>query len=563
MPKSVAISFLVFTVSFYIGYWVRIDFEISEIWFKQLIPSALTYSLIGTLLGLSLGLYSKRYIFGSLEEILAINTQAFLTLVFISFLRFIELQPSYPRSIPTLASLIFIFFSLGLRIKRRLANLSESNFSGKRTNILIYGAGNLGNHIANLVSLDNRMNLVGFLDDDNEKRNLEIRGRKILGDITNLNAIVSDYSVNQIILAISALNEEKSEIIKKFCTEHSVKLKLIPSAKQLISGFHDLHELISFNEHSLLGRSQVEIDKYSIEKLISGKAILVTGAGGSIGSEIAKQISRYSPKKLLLLDRDETSLHSLELELFGTGYMNSNALLLGDIRDADAMVSLFIANKPEIVFHAAALKHLPILENFPEEAYKTNVIGTKNILNASKLVGVQTLVNISTDKAADPTSVLGKTKKIAEQLTLQASEDVKEKNSKFISVRFGNVVGSRGSVLHTFKYQIDNNLPITVTDPEATRYFMTVREAVMLVLQSAVEGKSGETLILDMGNPVKISDVAKFMIEQSGKELSIIYTGLRPGEKVHETLASKIENLETIGHPKIFHTYVDLEISNE
>jgi len=270
-----------------------------------------------------------------------------------------------------------------------------------------------------------------------------------------------------------------------------------------------------------------------------------TGAGGSIGSELVRQIYRYRPSVLFLLDRDESALHHVQLTLDGSGHLMSPNLILADIRDAQRISEVIKETEPEIIFHAAALKHLPLLERHPEEAFKTNVRGTANMLQAAMDHGVTHFVNISTDKAADPTSILGKSKLLTEQLTAGVPEDAKR---NFVSVRFGNVLGSRGSVIETFRFQIENGGPVTVTDETVTRFFMTIREAVHLVLQAAVIGNHGQTLILDMGLPLKIADLAQHMINRSGRNINIEFTGLRPGEKTHEVLVSTNELATPTSH---------------
>jgi dTDP-glucose 4,6-dehydratase len=459
--------------------------------------------------------------------------------------------------VPIISALIFVLFSLILRTLYRLYLNKRRHRSAGGNNILIFGAGTLGQQIANFVSMNTNMNFIGYIDDDPYKSRLIINGNRVVTNLRNLEEFLQANKVNQILLAIANLDQKKIESISKICGKYKVSLKALDSGAKLLLGVSSLEDLIVLNQNTLLGRDQVSIDRNAIKKLIEGKTILITGAGGSIGSEIAKQCVLYSPKAIYLLDRDESSLHALELEIFGTGLMTGDSIVLADIRDNEAIEKVFHELNPQIVFHAAALKHLPILEKYPEEAFKTNVEGTQNVLNLAHKYSVEIFVNISTDKAADPSSILGKSKLQAEKLT--HSFALNSPNSKFISVRFGNVIGSRGSVLHAFKYQIDNDLPLTITDPEVTRFFMTVKEAVSLVLQSAVIGDSGETLILDMGKPVKIEDVANFMIEQSGKKLSIKYSGLRPGEKLHEILSSSTENLSNREHPKIFHTIVDGE----
>ena len=277
----------------------------------------------------------------------------------------------------------------------------------------------------------------------------------------------------------------------------------------------------------------------------SGKTVLVTGAGGSIGAELARQVHRFGPEELVMLDRDESGLHGTQLSIFNQGLLDTPNMVLCDIRDVEALDKVFADHRPDVIFHAAALKHLPMLEQYPVEGWKTNTLGTLNVLQAAEKYGVERFVNISTDKAADATSVLGKTKRIAEELTAFFA---KKTGHTWLSVRFGNVLGSRGSMLHTFTKQIEAGGPLTVTHPEITRYFMTIPEACELTIQAGAIGRPADVLVLDMGEPVRILDVAKGLIARSGKDIKIIFTGLRPNEKLHEVLFSDDEERTTTSH---------------
>jgi len=288
----------------------------------------------------------------------------------------------------------------------------------------------------------------------------------------------------------------------------------------------------------------------TIASYLTGKRVLVTGAGGSIGSELCRQIHRFAPSRLIMLDRDESALHAVQLSIHGRTMLDSPDLVLADIRDSQLLLRIFEQCQPEVVFHAAALKHLPMLEQYPGEAVKTNVWGTLSVLEAAKTTGVERFVNISTDKAANPISVLGYTKRLAEGLTAATASEV---DGTYLSVRFGNVLGSRGSVLTTFAAQIAAGGPLTVTDPQVTRYFMTVQEAVQLVIQAAAIGGDGEVLVLDMGEPVRIADVAKQLIDISGVDADVTYTGLTDGEKLHEELFGEGESDERRVHPLVSH----------
>jgi FlaA1/EpsC-like NDP-sugar epimerase len=307
------------------------------------------------------------------------------------------------------------------------------------------------------------------------------------------------------------------------------------------------------SEADLLGRHEIETDIESIAGYLTGKRVLVTGAGGSIGSELCRQIYRFAPAELMMLDRDESALHAVQLSIEGRALLDNPNLLLLDIRDQDLLSRLFRDHRPEVVFHAAALKHLVLLENHPAEALKSNVWGTQSVLEAAAAAGVERFVNISTDKAADPISVLGYSKRIAERLTAHMATKAE---GTYLSVRFGNVLGSRGSMLGSFQAQAEAGGPITVTDPDVTRYFMTVQEAVQLVIQAAAIGRDGEALVLDMGAPVRIADVAQRIAAQAHRPVNIVYTGLRPGEKLHEDLLGADEPDERPVHPLISHVNV-------
>jgi FlaA1/EpsC-like NDP-sugar epimerase len=499
-------------------------------------------------------LYRGRYIVGSFDEVFGVGLTTLFTGIAGTIVVILLPQTEFPRSTVVIATGLAGASMLGARFAwRRKRQLGALGRTGSRT--LIYGAGDAGSQVANLLLTDStgEFQPIGFIDDDPTKQHLRRAGLKVLGNQDSLESLIREYEIDTLLVAIAGITAERLLGLDRRCKPLNVKVRIIPTASEIAGGAVKLGDISDVTEEDLMGRRPIHTDEVQIRNFIVGKRVLVTGAGGSIGSELVRQLTRYQPESVVLLDRDESALHSAQLTLDGTGTLTSENLILADIRDYERIVQVFQEVKPQIVFHAAALKHLPLLERFPDEAYKTNVIGTLNVLNAAKQSGVSTFVNISTDKAADPASVLGYSKLITEKLTAGVEAP---SQGKFVSVRFGNVLGSRGSVLHTFRYQIANGGPVTVTDEEVTRFFMTVSEAVHLVLQASVLAIHGQTLILDMGKPVKIADVARYMIEHSGRNIELVFTGLRTGEKLHENLISSSETLLSPSHPLISHTRV-------
>ena len=331
-------------------------------------------------------------------------------------------------------------------------------------------------------------------------------------------------------------------------------MKILPVVQSLDDREVDTADIRDLTDEDLLGRRRVKINLDEISQYLVNRRVLVTGAGGSIGSELCRQLVKFNPGELIMLDRDESALHEVQLSIYGRALLDTPQTVLADLRDKKAINEIFETRKPQVVFHAAALKHLPLLERYPHEAYQTNVLGTLTMLTAAQRAGVEIFVNISTDKAANPISVLGFSKRIAERLT--AAFAFSSGPGKYISVRFGNVLGSRGSVLMSFRDQISKGGPVTVTHRGVTRYFMTISEAVQLVVQAGAIGQTGEVLVLDMGKPVNIHDVAEQLVKNSGKPIKIEVVGLRVGEKVHEELFADGETDERPRHPLISHVLV-------
>jgi FlaA1/EpsC-like NDP-sugar epimerase len=416
--------------------------------------------------------------------------------------------------------------------------------------VLVYGAGNAGQQFGRIIQNDKDApyEIVGYIDDDPTKQNLHLGPYKVLGDRSSMVTLAADFGVKTIVMSMPTATRQLLREVSKITDREGLDLLVMPGTKDIVGGRVNLAQLHRIDMADLLGRRPINTDIGAIAGYLKGRTVLVTGAGGSIGSEIARQVSRFEPRELVMLDRDESLLHSTQLSIFGHGMLDTPNMVLADIRDPEALEEVFATHKPDVVFHAAALKHLPMLQQYPAEGWKTNVLGTKNVLDVATKHGVKRFVNISTDKAAAPTSVLGKTKRIAEELTAWYAQ---ETGATYLSVRFGNVLGSRGSVLWSFTAQIEKGGPVTVTDPNVTRYFMTIPEACELVIQAAAIGQPGDVLVLDMGEPVRILEVAEGLIARSGKDIDIVFTGLRDGEKLDEVLYTSDEVSDVTSHPLI------------
>jgi FlaA1/EpsC-like NDP-sugar epimerase len=375
----------------------------------------------------------------------------------------------------------------------------------------------------------------------------------VVGGRADLAKVAADYSASAVLIAIPSAPAELIREVTDSGRAAGLDVKILPSLREIFDGTARVGALRSPTIADLLGRREVRAQLAAAAGYLSGKRVLITGAGGSIGSELSRQIARLSPAELIVVDRDESALHALQMSISGRALLDSPDVVVVDIRDRRAVRDLFEDRRPQVVFHAAALKHLPALEMYPGEAIKTNVWATMHVLEAAATSGVERFVNVSTDKAANPTSALGYSKRIGERLTAAVAQQVA---GTYVSVRFGNVLGSRGSVLGAFQDQIAKGGPVTVTHPEVSRYFMTVEEACGLVIQAGAIGRPGQALVLDMGAPVRIADVARRLIAEAGKPVDIVYTGLRPGEKLHENLFGDGEPDERPLHPLVSHVTV-------
>jgi len=532
---------------------IRYDGMISKDKYINVLSLGILGAVVYFLNNIIFATYKTQLIRASFEEVIRISLSILTTTLFLLSSRIFLEFPNLPMLTPLLCGIISLILQISFRIlvSGRLNTKLFSQANGIKT--LIYGSGITAQQVVDqmLLSLEG-YDPVGFLDDDKNKSSFMYRSRKVLGTIDSLEEVVQNQNPEILVVAITSISSANLIALEQRCKKLKISIRIIPSALEIMKKNLKLTDISELSIEDIIGRQQINYDNTDLIGFLKNKRILITGAGGSIGSEIARQIAQISTSNLFLLDRNENSLLDLCLSINNDGLFINNNTILCDIRDSDTVSKLVSELKPDIVFHAAALKHLVLLENFPEEAYKTNVIATKNLINCCLDNNVQYFVNISTDKAAEPISQLGKSKYLCERII--AGIDVIDK--KYISVRFGNVVGSNGSFLNTFRQQIKNNGPLTVTHQEVTRYFMTIEEAVYLVLKSVLVGKCGETLILDMGDPVKINDVAKKMIADSGKEIEIKYTGLRPGEKLNEILIGKNEIVYYVDNENIRHTKV-------
>jgi FlaA1/EpsC-like NDP-sugar epimerase len=530
---------LLWIVALYAAVLIRLDFELVRLdGFEVglLIPATAIFQLAA---GYWNGLYRGWWINGSFEEVAALARTAALTTAGLLLVDVLFPDQHLAPVSAVLAAGIIAFVAMGgarygarQLLERRRRELAHER---ARARAIVFGAGEGGERIIRAMLSDSASHFipVALLDDDPSKRNLTIRGVRVAGDRDDVENVARRFDAHALIIAVPTADGAFVRELTARARAAELDVRVVPSVTELLGGDVSVTDLRAPTEADLLGRHKVETDLLSVSEYVRGKTVVVTGAGGSIGSELCRQLSRFEPGRLVMVDRDESGLHGVQLSLEGRALLDSDGLVLLDIRDRARVARLFAEIRPDVVFHAAALKHLPLLESHPAEALKTNVWGTLAVLDAAAGAGVSLVVNISTDKAADAQSVLGYSKRVAEGLTAHFGV---EHPGRYLSVRFGNVLGSRGSVLTAFRAQIEQGGPLTVTDPEVTRYFMTIEEAVQLVIQAGAIGGDGQALVLDMGEPVKIHDVARQLAAACTPEIPIEFTGLRPGEKLHEAL---------------------------
>ena len=554
----------------YLSLIMRFDVGIVSIepqYINNYVDNMLFYTIISLFIFWVFRLYHSLWQYASIAEVYRI-AEACITVEVVHFLSNKIMGNMLPRSCYFNAAIYLIIAICASRFMYRMIRTVLNKYRNIKTsnNVMIIGAGEATNVIMREIQNSSYLansNIACIIDDDRRKVGKYIRGVKVIGTRDKIKEAAKLYDIDEIIFAIpSASNEVKRDILN-ICKETDCTLKILPGVYQMVDGEINVNSIRNVDVLDLLGRDPIEVDIESIMGYVKDKVIMVTGGGGSIGSELCRQLVSHKPKQLIIFDIYENNAYDIQQEL-KINYPDANVVtLIGSIRNVSRLESVFAQYKPDIVYHAAAHKHVPLMEVSPDEAVKNNVVGTWNVARMADKYGVKKFVMISTDKAVNPTNVMGATKRICEMIVQTYNEISK---TDFVAVRFGNVLGSNGSVIPLFKRQIEAGGPVTVTDPNIIRYFMTIPEAVSLVLQAGAYAKGGEIFILDMGEPVKIDDLAKNLIRLSGYTLGvnmeIKYTGLRPGEKLYEELLMKEEGLQETDN-KLIHIGKPIEFDKE
>lgn len=514
-------------------------------------------------------LYKGMWRYTSIRDLINLIKATFLSSsAIILIILYVNRFQGYPRSVFVIDAFLTLFFIGGIRLVIRLVHQTGASnlpktaqlpfFKGMQDGerrLFIIGAGDAGEKMLRELQGNPRLkySVIGFLDDDHKKHGMHIHGVPVLGDIDQLSDLVKEHEVDELLIAIASATRKEMHRIVSLCEGTDLKFRIIPSIGELIDGSLTVKSIRDVAYEDLMGRKAVQLELEKIGEYLKDKSILVTGAGGSIGSELCRQIARFFPKNLILFDRTENNLYETDIELQRDFPYLRYSPILGNVINEEVLKRVFLKYRPKVVFHAAAYKHVPMMELNPWEAIFTNVKGTLRLLEVVKEFEVDRFVLVSTDKAVRPSNVMGASKRIAELLT--QCYNANHSPTRFMSVRFGNVLGSSGSVIPLFKRQIEKGGPVTVTHPEVTRYFMTISEAAQLILQAGAIGKGGEIFILDMGTPIKIADMARDLIHLSGFEpnsdIEIKFIGLRPGEKIHEELITEGEGIVRTPHEKI------------
>ena len=560
-PIIIALHLVLVISAYIIAFYLRFDFQIANNYWQLILKTLPVFVCIKMIILGYFGLYSGLWRYASVDDIWRIlKANVLATLCFIFAVFFLHTLSGFPRSIFVLDFILCFSFISGIRFGNRLARERfRPQHKTKRKKALIVGAGEAGVMVLKESQINPRTNLeiVGFIDDDRRKKNLRLQGINILGGCRDIPSIAEEYGVEEIIIAIPSAGGEEIRNIISHCKIPSVKIRIVPGLHKIISGELEIKPR-DIKPEDLLGRETVAINEKEINDYLFDKVVLVTGAGGSIGSALCRQIVNFNPKEILLFDHNENDVYYLGIEFLTKHRHIKFRTIIGDVKDVGLLKNVFSLYNPQIVFHAAAHKHVPLMEENPAAAVKNNIIGSRNLIYAANHYKVERFIFISTDKAVNPTSVMGMTKRIVEMI-LQSKAKISK--TKYMAVRFGNVLGSDGSVIPLFKRQIEEGGPLTITHPEIKRYFMSINEASQLVLQAGSMGKAGEIFILDMGEQIKILDLAKEMIVLYGlkpdEDIKIEFIGLRPGEKLYEETLLDTERDKATKADKIFIAELD------
>jgi FlaA1/EpsC-like NDP-sugar epimerase len=545
-------SCIVLSSIFFSRFLLSTDYHVISL---PIVVSSITLLLSHLLFSMIYKLYKKAWEYASIGELLFIFKAITFSILSAAVMQQIIINDIYFRLLAVTWMLHLLLIG-GSRFCWRLFRDTYIKRPENKKRTLIVGAGSAGTMVVRQLAKNNKSDLlpIAFIDDNVKIKNLDILGIPVIGGVERIKWAVEELQIDNIIIAIPSLSKRDLNIMFQECAKTKAKTLILPMLEDLVTGKLTVNQFRDVQVEDLLGREPIELDTSSISEYLTHRVVMVTGAGGSIGSEICRQVAKFNPKKIILLGHGENSIYSIEMELrdiYGHTQIELNTEI-ADVQDANKMMSIMNKYRPDVVYHAAAHKHVPLMEKNPEEALKNNVIGTMNVAKAASKFGVDTFVMISTDKAVNPTSVMGATKKLAEMVIQQMD---KSSDTKFVVVRFGNVLGSRGSVIPRFKQQIEKGGPVSVTHPDMVRYFMTIPEASRLVIQAGALAKGGEIFVLDMGDPVKIVDLAKNLIILSGNlvaEIGIEFTGIRPGEKLFEELLNTNEIHEQQVYPKIY-----------
>lgn len=564
------VDLVVIQFSAFMALLARFDFSYTLLRESMFLDALLRYApwftMLTVLIFIPFKLYSSLWEFASVDELLHIllAAMAVAVLQFAAIvLNLVDLPLSFPMLNAMFLAVLTVLFRFSYRMARSIARRRSRR--GVQARTMLIGAGSAGMQtLREFETSENSKNhVVCIIDDDPQKTGRYLNNVKIVGTRRDIAKAAQDYRVEEIVFAIPAAPTQQRKQILKLCQETGCKLKILPGISQLANGEVKVQKIRDVDVLDLLGRDSVQVDLSQIAEYLSGKTVLVTGGGGSIGSELCRQIAGHRPKRLVIFDIYENNAYDIQQELRRTHPGLELITLIGSVRDTERVNMLFETYRPEIVFHAAAHKHVPLMEDSPNEAIKNNVFGTYHVARAADRYGTKTFVLISTDKAVNPTNVMGASKRICEMIVQTMAN---RSATKFVAVRFGNVLGSNGSVIPLFKRQIAEGGPVTVTHPDIIRYFMTIPEAVQLVLQAGAYANRGEIFVLDMGEPVRIDDLARNLIRLSGftpdEDIEIRYTGLRPGEKLFEEMLMDEEGLRETAN-KLIHIGQPIRISEE